>query len=222
MVTGSTSQHRKCIFVLFLSLVFSGTLAYAQYGNPDSLNTDSASHWSFYAEADYYIFPQDQNILMFVATADHSLLHLEARYNYEDRNTASVFGGMNFSFGNTLKLNLTPIAGIAFGRTNGAVPGLEVDLSYKTFDLNSQSEYLFDFSDKENDFAYTYLQLGTSLFKKFKVGFAGQRTRLFETNLDLQRGIYAGYSFHNLNATFTIFNPFSDSYFFIASLSINL
>jgi hypothetical protein len=171
------------------------------------------------AEADYYIFPHEQDILMLVTSADHKLLHLEARYNYEDRNTASVFGGINFTFGNQLKLLLTPIAGIAFGHTNGAVPGLEVDLSYKSFDLNSQSEYLFDFSDSENDFAYTYLQLGTSLFKKFKLGLAGQRTRLYQSSLDLQRGVYAGYSFHGLNATFTSFNTFTDNFFFIVSLS---
>ncbi len=82
---------------------------------------------------------------MVITTADKNMLHLEARYNYEDRNTASVFAGMNFSFGNQLKLSLTPMAGLVFGRLNGAAPGLETVLSYKIFNFNSQSEYLFDF-----------------------------------------------------------------------------
>ena len=110
---------------------------------------------------------------------------------------------------------------IVFGRLNGIAPGLETDLSYKIFEFNSQSEYLFDFSGKENDFAYTYLQLGATLLKNFSLGLAAQRTRLYKTSLDLQRGIYAGYSFHKLNAVFTYFNPFTDSYFFITTLSVN-
>jgi hypothetical protein len=214
-------QNMKIVSLFIAALVFSPASTHAQYGKTDSLKTDSASAWSFYAEADNYLFPYEADILMLVASADHNLLHLEARYNYEDRNTASVFGGVNLTFGNQLKLLLIPIAGVAFGRTNGAIPGLELDLSYKTFDFNSQSEYLFDFNDKANDFAYTYLQLGTSLFKQFKLGLAGQRTRLYQTALDLQRGFYVGYSFHQLTATFTDFNAFTDSHFFIVALSVN-
>ena len=183
--------------------------------------TDSLSKWSFSAEGDYYIFPSDQNIFMVITTADRNRLHLEARYNYEDRNTASVFGGLNLTFGNQLQLVLKPMAGIVFGRLNGLAPGLETDLSYKIFNFNSQSEYLFDFSGKENDFAYTYLQLGATLLEKVNIGLAAQRTRAYETNLDLQRGVFAGYSFGESNASFTWFNPFTDSYFFVVTLSVN-
>jgi len=211
----------RIALLLLLTISCLASSTFAQQENTDSLKKDSASSWSFSVESDYYIFPYDQNILMFIGTADHKMLHLEARYNYENRNTASVFGGLNFTFGNQLQLLLTPMVGIAFGSLNGLVPGLEVDLTYKTFYFNSQSEYLFDFTQKENDFAYTYLQLGTSLFKHLEVGLAGQRTRLYQSSLDLQRGIYLGYSFHNLNALFTTFNLFTDSYFFIATLSID-
>jgi hypothetical protein len=158
---------------------------------------------------------------MVTATADKNMLHLEARYNYEDRNTASVFAGLNFSFENQLKLSLTPIAGLVFGRLNGAAPGLETVLSYKIFNFNSQSEYLFDFTEKENDFAYTYLQLGATILKNVNIGMAAQRTRAYQTNLDLQRGVFAGYSFGNLNASFTWFNPFTDSYFFVTAVNYN-
>lgn len=158
---------------------------------------------------------------MVTTTADKNMLHLEARYNYEDRNTASLFAGLNFSFGNQLKFSLTPMAGLVFGRLNGAAPGLETDLSYKIFDFNSQSEYVIDFSDKTNDFAYTYLQLGATLLNNFKIGMAAQRTQAYKTNLDLQRGIFTEYSFQKLNAVFTWFNPFTSSYFFIVALSVS-
>lgn len=212
-------------FHIFLLLtVFSPFLIFAQDSTSVPVNspkTDSVSKWSFYAEGDYYLFPSDQNIFMLVTTADKNMLHLEARYNYEDRNTASVFAGLNFSFGNQLKFLLTPMAGVVFGRVNGAAPGLEADLSYKAFDFNSQSEYVLDFSDKTNDFAYTWLQLGATLLKKFKFGLAAQRTRAYETKFDLQRGVFAGYSFQKLNLVFTWFNPLTSSYFFIVSLNIS-
>jgi hypothetical protein len=214
----------RCSFIVLLVTVFSPIMIFAQdsiQANVNSQKTDSISKWSFYAEGDYYIFPADQNIFMVTTTADKNMLHLEARYNYEDRNTASVFAGMNFSFGNQLKFLLTPMAGLVFGHLNGAAPGLEADLSYKAFDFSSQSEYVFDFSDKANDFAYTYLQLGATFLKKIKAGIAAQRTQAYRTNLDLQRGVFAGYTIGKLNASFTWFNPFTDSYFFVSALSIN-
>ncbi len=218
---------RMVMRIMFIALFVAGfapNMTFAQDSNAVSMNAikaDSIPKWSFYAEADYYIFPADQNILMLVATADRDILHLEARYNYEDRNTASLFGGLNFSFGNQLKLSLTPMAGLVFGSLNGAVPGLETDLSYKIFDLSAQSEYVIDFSGKENDFGYTYLQMGATLLKKLKLGMAAQRTHAYKTDLDLQRGVFMGYGFHTINAAFTWFNPFTTSYFFVATLSIN-
>jgi hypothetical protein len=208
---------------LFISIWFPlRTLAQAvNPGSPNPSKADTASKWTFYAEADYYIFPKDQDILMFIGKADHDWLHLQVRYNYEDLHTGSVFGGLNFAFGNQLEFLLKPMAGLVFGRTNGVAPGLEADLRYKIFYFSSQSEYLFDFSGQQNDFAYTYLQLGASLLKHFELGMAAQRTRVFQNSLDLQRGAFIGYGWHGLKANFTWFNPFSESYFFICTLSVD-
>jgi hypothetical protein len=214
----------KIFFFLLFALGFFPTCSYAQEPGTDSLNKskgDSNSTWSFYAEADNYIFPTEPDILTLIATADKGIWHLEARYNYEDRNTASVFGGLNFTAGNKLQLVLTPMAGIVFGRLNGLAPGLETDLSYNIFNFNSQSEWVFDFSGKEGNFIYTYLQLGVSVTDHFGLGFTAQRTRLYQTSFDLQRGIFAQYSFWKLNTSLSYFNPFSTSYFFVAILSID-
>src|SRR5215475_609291 len=50
--------------------------------------------------------------------ADHGRLHLEARYNYEDLRTGSLWVGYNFHAGKTLVLTITPMIGGVFGRTN--------------------------------------------------------------------------------------------------------
>jgi hypothetical protein len=46
-------------------------------------------------------------------------LHLEARYNYENLRTGSVWVGYNFSAGKKLVLDVAPVLGGVFGRTHG-------------------------------------------------------------------------------------------------------
>ena len=48
-------------------------------------------------------------------TADHQWLHLEARYNYENLHTGSLWAGYNFTAGKTLQLAVTPMIGGVFG-----------------------------------------------------------------------------------------------------------
>jgi hypothetical protein len=208
------------IFIFFIVL-FSPLIIHAQNTTPDSLKaleTDSAE-WTFSVEADYYIFPTDANILPIIFTADKGILHLEARYNYEDRYSASVLGGLNFSFGKKLNVVLTPVGGIVFGRLNAAIAGLETDLNYKRLNFNSQSEWVIDFSGKEGNYIYTFMQLGMGVTSNLVLGLTAQRTRLYQTNVDLQRGVFAEYSFGKLNLSFSYFNPFSTSYFFLPIVS---
>ena len=88
-----------------------------------------SSSWSFAAATYYYVLPGEKNTATVLGYADHKSLHLEARYNYEDRETGSVFGGYMFEAGNKLMVSLTPMIGIVFGNTNGIAPGLEASLS---------------------------------------------------------------------------------------------
>jgi hypothetical protein len=85
---------------------------------------------------------------------------------------------------------------IVFGNTNGIAPGLELELIYNKFDLYSESEYLFDFEGKENNFAYTYTELAATIFNDHvRTGSTGQRTRSFHAEFDVERGVFAEYYF---------------------------
>ena len=79
-----------------------------------------------------------------VFTADRDWLHLEARYNYENLETGSLWLGYNFSAGHKLVLKATPMIGGVIGRTTGVAPGYEVSLNYKRVALSTQGEYVFD------------------------------------------------------------------------------
>ena len=185
------------------------------------LNSDSVyAHWSYAATAFQYFLPNEKNTTSLIATADHDAWHIEARYNYEAEKTASVFGGYRFEAGKKLVLDITPILGFAFGNLNAVVPGLETSLTWKKFDFYSENEYVFDFEGKENNFFYNWSELGITAFDRLRAGISINRTRLFQSDLELQKGIFAQYSFWKLTAGVYYFDPFSTDNYLIATLGI--
>jgi len=196
---------------------------FAQNPTDDSLSVVAdtiSSPWSFAADAYYYMLPAEKNTTTLFGSADHKSLHLEARYNYEDLKTASMFVGYNLEAGRKLKLAATPMIGFVVGNTDGIAPGLEITLTWKKFDFYSESEYVIDFAGEENNYFYTWSELAISPFRNFRTGTSANRTRLYQSELELQKGIFAEYSFWKLTAGCHYFNPFSTDYFVIATLGI--
>jgi hypothetical protein len=204
------------IFIFFIIFFLPFTL-FAQ----ENTNDSSGSKWSFSASGYYYFIPNEKNSYTLIGYADHKALHLEARYNYEDQNTGSAFGGWRFESGKKFQFGATPMVGFAFGNTNGFAPALELDATYKIFNFCSESEYLIDFAGKENNFFYTWSELAVSPFDFLRTGISVQKTRLYQTELDVQRGIFAEYSFWKLTVGAYYFNPFSTDNFVIVSLSVD-
>ncbi len=185
---------------------------------------DSAgSPFSVSATGYYYFFPgSENNTLTLIGSFDYKSFHLEPRYNYEVQNSGSVFAGWRFEAVGKLSFAATPMVGIVFGSLKGVAPGLEWELSYKAFDFYSESEYVIDQSGSQYNFFYTWTEFGFSPMESLRTGISVQRTRLYQTNLDIQRGIFAEYSFWKLTAGLHYFNLFSTDYFFIASLNFLL
>ena len=151
--------------------------------------------------------------------AERDALHIEVRYNYEDVKTASVFGGYRFETGQEFKLNVIPMLGIAFGNTDGIIPGLELELTWKKLDFYCESEYVIDFKGSENNYFYTWSELGITPLEHFRTGISISRTGLIQSDLDLQRGIFVQYSFWKLITGFHYFNPFTDHEYAIVTLN---
>lgn len=74
---------------------------------------------------------------------------------------------------------------------------------------------------KENNFFYMYSELAIRLIRPIRTGIIAQRTKLFESELELQRGLFAEYYFGRCRAGFFYFNPFSSDNFGIASFSVD-
>ena len=163
--------------------------------------------WAISITVDGYIPPQQDGYVSPIITADHGWLHLEARYNYEDQRTGSVWIGYNFSAGKTLVLNLTPMIGGVFGRTKGIAPGCEFSLSYKRITLSVSNEYVFDTSDIHRSFYYSEPQLTYSLTDWLRVGLAAEHTKALQTGFNVQRGFLVGVSHKHAEFTTYVYNP---------------
>ncbi len=205
------------ILIFFASFYLLCCSAMAQQQVP----TDSNSNWAFSASGYYYFIPEDKNTFTFIGTADYKKLHLETRYNYEDQNTGSVFAGWKFKTKGKVQFEAVPMMGIVFGNTNGIAPGLELSLTYNKFDYYSETEYVIDFADQENNFLYTWGEIAFSPIEALRTGISYQRTRLYQTSFDTQRGIFAEYSFWKLTAGIFYFNPFSSNELVTATLTFD-
>ena len=60
---------------------------------------------------------------------------------------------------------------------------------------------------KAGNFFYTRTQLTYSPLEWFTVGYVVQRTRAYQTPLDIQRGLLVGFTHKKVNFTTQIFNP---------------
>jgi len=202
---------------------FSATMVMAQSAIQDATGEfpdTVAAKWSFEADILYYIFPQASNTATLIGYADHKALHLEARYNYEDENAVSLFGGYRLDFGHQVSFGITPMLGVLIGPTNGLIPGLEVEIAWKKLDFYSESEYVLDLGDGDGHYFYTWAEMAISPLNHWRTGISVNRTRLYETELDLQRGAFVQYAFSRIRTGFHYFNPFTDEDFILVTLAI--
>jgi hypothetical protein len=197
-----------------LSLLACGSLALAQEPpatpSPPSAAAPSkapTSPWSYNASLGGYLLQQNQSYAQPTFMMDGDWAHLEARYNNEYQQTASLWFGYDFSVGKKVHLDFTPMIGGVFGKLDGIAPGFELTLNYWHVQLYSASEYVFDTSNRDNSFFYTWTELSYSPVKWLRVGAASQRTRAYQTGLDVQRGPLLGISYKNSSFTTYVFNP---------------
>ncbi len=154
-----------------------------------------------------YIVPDSREYVQPTFTADQSWLHLEARYNYEDLDTGSAWIGYNFGGGQSITWELTPMLGVVFGNTTGIAPGYKGSVSWWKLKLYSEGEYLVDVGDSSGSFFYNWSELSLSPVDWFRFGMVTQRTRLYRSDRDIQRGVLAGFSYKSVDLTGYLLNP---------------
>jgi len=194
------------VVVALAFLLTSPVLAQTTSDTNSSSDTASTNQWTFALVTSGYLVPHDQSYASPTFTADRRWLHLEARYNYEYQQTGSLWAGYNFSAGDKLVLEVTPMFGTVFGNTTGISPGCSISLTYKRVVLSAQSEYVFNTDNRASNFFYTWNELTYSPTDWFHAGLVAQRTRAYHTNLDVQRGFSVGLAHKKMDFTTYIFN----------------
>ena len=191
-----------------LGLLLQGSLCSEAIGQNEAahLTEDETNSWSFSASLYGFIVPESRDYLNPNLTADRGWLHLEARYNYESLETASLWVGYNFSAGEKLVFEFTPVLGGVFGDLTGIAPGWNLALSYHQLTLSSQNEYVFDVGNSSGDFFYTWSELSYGPWDWLRVGIAAQRTKAYKSDLDIQRGFLVGFAYNRVEFTTYVFN----------------
>jgi len=181
---------------------------------------DDEPAWEFSASVYTYFVPEDSNYAQPTLTADRGWLHLEARYNYEARDSGSAWLGYNFSGGETLSWELTPMLGAVFGATDGIAPGYKGLLGWRKLEFYSEGEYLFDAGDSTDNFFYNWSELTFAPVEAFRFGLVTERTRAYQTDREIQRGLLAGFSYGKLSATGYVFNPDDEKPTFVLAVVV--
>jgi hypothetical protein len=161
--------------------------------------------WSFAASAYTYFVPGDRDYVQPTFTADRDWLHLELRYNYEAIDTGSLWLGYNFSGGDELAFEIKPMLGVVFGDNSGIAPGYKGSLGWRRFELYSEGEYVID-TGNGSDFFYNWSELTFAPVDALRFGVVTQRTRLYQSDREIQRGLLLGFTGKRLDFTGYVFN----------------
>lgn len=182
--------------------------------------TDGKPAWEIAVTAFPTVVRGGQNYTSGIATADRGPLHLEARVNYESIGARSAFVGWNFSGGDAVTWELTPLLGGAWGTTQAFVPGLEASLAWKKFDFYVEAEYVRSRADSAENYAYAWSELGWRPVQWLRLGLAGQRTNIYGGDRSFQRGPFAQFTWGAITLGGYWFNPGSSAQIFVGSLGV--
>lgn len=168
--------------------------------------TTEGTPWTGSLSVYTYFVPGDRNYASPTVRADRGRLHLEARWNYEDLDTASLWAGANLAGGEEIEWAITTMVGGVFGETDGVAPGYEGSLDWRWLGFYSEGEYVIDLDDSSENWFYTWSEATLAPVEAFRGGFVVQRTRAYETEVDTQRGLLAAVTGERFDASVILFN----------------
>ena len=174
--------------------------------------------WSFSLALYGFDPPDEDSYLSAIGYADRGALHLEARYQYEELDSVSLFVGHRFSWEGDVGVELVPMAGVVGGDLDGVAPGCSIDMTWKDFEWYAESEYVIDLDDHDGNFLYTWSELTWAATEWMSVGLVAQRTRIRDQELEVDRGLLLELSREALSLSIYLFNPDQDDPYLAMSL----
>lgn len=201
------------ISTLTLMIFMSVSLANAQDTATEKPTWNHYFETDFYFEDDFYVLPMYR--------ADRNHLHMEARYNYEDLQTFSAWGGYNLFGGDKLEYFITPMTGFAFGNTSGFLFGAEMTFTLGSFELYNESEYLAGFDSKQNNFFYSWTDFTWSPTNWLSLGYSSQITKPILLDYEFSNGFVIGGTYKNFGLSGYFYDLWTDEPFVMVAFSFS-
>ena len=169
--------------------------------------------YTYYAAmSGFYLIP--------VASVDVNNWHIEARYNYEDVRTASVWAGPTFEWKGAVPGYVAPLGGVVFGNLNGVALGLETETTYDIFSLYAEAEYVVVPSDRTSDYFYLWADFTATFWEQLHVGLTLQRLRAVEQAPATSPGAFVGTTIGIVTPKIYAFGLTSDEPYFMLSIDV--
>ena len=203
--------------LVLAALVVLGRTSLAQEAEP-LVTLEAAEAWEFSGSVFYSEPPGSQDRLTPILYADRGALHLEARYNYEDLQTLSLFGGWTFSSEGELEVAATPMLGATLGETRGIVPALELDVGWRRLAWYAEMEYLFDLEDRDDDFFYSWSTLTYGFTEGLSAGLVVERSKLVDTDTSVQPGLALELQHENVGLSLYAYDLGTDDAYLVVAL----
>ena len=96
--------------------------------------------------------------------------------------------------------------GAVFGRTTGVAPGYKASLSYRKIEFSTRPIPLRH-GRLGRELLLQLVGASYAPIDSFRIGLAIQRTKVYQTEFDIQRGFLVGVSYKRVEFTTYVFNP---------------
>jgi len=190
---------------------------------PETLGTGEEATWELALSAYYVDPPGEEGYTTTILYADRGPLHVEARYNYEDLDTGSLFVGWTFQVGQgELEAALTPMIGGVYGETKGVAPGLLIDADWLRLNFYTEAEYVIDADDSDYNYFYSWSTLMWQFTDLIAAGVVTERTKIVDTNRNLQVGFALTVTPGPIGFSLYAYNPGSDVDYYTLSVDLSL
>jgi hypothetical protein len=137
-------------------------------------------------------------------------IYFEARYNYEDTRTFSLYSGFPLVYDNNAEIEFVPLVGAVAGQVNGISPGFNLNASYKGFNLFTQLQYTFDLWDKANSFFLDWSTISIDLTGQFAAGAGLQVYKPVNETAEILFGPMLRFRFGNFSTEVILYNLWDD------------
>ena len=164
------------------------------------------------------IVPEEPFSLTPIVYFNNDVFYAEARYNYEELHTASLYVGKYFSKAGKLSIDIAPLLGVVAGELNAGSVGASLELRWGRWLWSMIPQYTFSWKDKSENFFYSWSELTFAVSEWFYLGPAAQRTKFFETPFEADSGLTLGFNLKQWSMPLYAFNPWNDERYFMIGI----